>query len=137
MRIFRSLIFISFIFITTTLFAQEIPFQHYPDWQSDDIDYHGHLAVGDVNKDGWPDVAVSVYIGPGGFSDPGKVKVYYNQGGELEGTPSFESYEFYTFSCAFGDMDQNGFLDVVFSCEETPNYIFLANNEGAISDADG
>lgn len=23
-----------------------------PDWQSDDIDYHGHLAVGDIDKDG-------------------------------------------------------------------------------------
>ena len=163
-----------------------------PDWQSDDIDYHGHLAVGDVNKDGWPDVAVSVYIGPGGFSNPGKVKVYYNQGGELEKTPSFESYEFYTFSCAFGDadgdgdldlattggepysglydqgkifinnngtfstnpewtsdftfgsldvdfgdMDQNGFLDVVFSSEDTPNYIFLASDEGIIADTAG
>ena len=36
-----------------------------PDWQSADIDYHGHLDVGDVNGDGWPDVAVSVYIGIG------------------------------------------------------------------------
>ncbi|NOX85985.1 MAG: T9SS type A sorting domain-containing protein [Chlorobi bacterium] len=246
MRIFISFIFFSLIFITTNLYAQEIPFPNYPDWessasgrstglgladingdgwkdiiiangndmarqhlvvyynqgdgtfpldpdwQSDDIDYHGHLAVGDVNHDGWPDVAVSVYIGAGGFSDPGKVKIYYNQGGELEGTPSFESYEFYTFSCAFGDadgdgdldlattggepysdlydvgkifinndgsfsenpewtsnfsfgsldvdfgdMDQNGFLDVIFSCEETPNYIFLANEQGVISDTAG
>jgi hypothetical protein len=159
-----------------------------PDWESDDIDYHGHLAVGDINLDGWIDVAVSVYIGESGFNDPGKVKVYYNQGGELEGTPSFESYEFYTFSCAlgdadgdgdldlattggepynsifdqgkifinrngtfseypewttnldfgsldvdFGDVDQNGFLDVVFSSEETPNYIFLADQTGTIS----
>ncbi|MBC8488697.1 MAG: T9SS type A sorting domain-containing protein [Bacteroidetes bacterium] len=159
-----------------------------PDWQSDDIDYHGHLSVGDINLDGWVDVAVSVYIGPSGFGDPGKVKVYYNQEGELEGTPSFESYEFYTFSCAlgdadgdgdldlattggepygslfdkgkifinrngtfsenpewttdndfgsldvdFGDIDGNGFLDVVFSSEETPNYIFLADDNGNIS----
>ncbi|MBN2174791.1 MAG: T9SS type A sorting domain-containing protein [Bacteroidales bacterium] len=159
-----------------------------PDWQSDDIDYHGHLAVGDINLDGWIDVAVSVYIGESGFNDPGKVKVYYNQGGELEGTPSFESYEYYTFSCAlgdadgdgdldlattggepygslydqgkifinrngtfseypewttsldfgsldvdFGDVDQNGFLDVIFSSEETPNYIYLADENGNIS----
>ena len=34
-----------------------------PNWQSADSDYHGHLDVGDVNADGWPDVAVSVYIG--------------------------------------------------------------------------
>jgi len=160
-----------------------------PDWQSDDVDYHGHLAVGDVNGDGWIDVAVSVYIGENGFSDPGKVKVYYNQGGELEGTPSFQSYKFYTFSCAlgdadgdgdldlattggepysglydagkvflnhagtfnnspdwtssfsfgsldvdFGDMDGNGYLDLIFTSEETPNYIFLANDSGEISD---
>ena len=31
-----------------------------PNWQSTDIDYHGHLDVGDVNGDGYPDVAVSV-----------------------------------------------------------------------------
>ena len=159
-----------------------------PDWQSDDIDYHGHLAVGDINLDGWIDVAVSVYIGPDGFGDPGKVKVYYNEGGELEGTPSFESYNYYTFSCALGDadgdgdldlattggepygslfdegkifinrngtfsenpewtsnlafgsldvdfadVDQNGFMDVIFTSEETPNYIFLADNNGNIS----
>lgn len=163
-----------------------------PDWESDDIDYHGHLSIGDVNKDGWMDVAVSVYIGESGFSEPGKVKIYYNQGGELEGTPSFQSYDFYNFSCAlgdadgdgdldlattggepysglfdsgkvflnhngtfntfpdwtsslefgsldvdFGDMDLNGYLDVVFTCEDTPNYIFLANDTGAISDTAG
>ncbi|MBN1339485.1 MAG: T9SS type A sorting domain-containing protein [Bacteroidales bacterium] len=159
-----------------------------PDWQSEDIDYHGHLAVGDIDLDGWPDVAVSVYIGHSGFGEPGKVKVYYNQEGDLESTPSFVSCNFYTFSCALGDadgdgdpdlattggepygslydkgkifinnngffsqcpewetsnafgsldvdfadMDNNGFLDVVFSSEETPNYIYLADNTGNIS----
>jgi hypothetical protein len=159
-----------------------------PDWQSDDIDYHGHLSAGDIDLDGWIDVAVSVYIGPAGFGDPGKVKVYYNQGGELEGTPSFESYSYYTFSCALGDadadgdldlattggepysalydegkiffnrngtfsenpewtsaipfgsldvdfanVDMNGFLDVIFTSEDTPNYVFLADNTGNIT----
>ncbi|MCF8302945.1 MAG: T9SS type A sorting domain-containing protein [Bacteroidales bacterium] len=162
-------------------------FNDTPDWQSDDIDYHGHLAVGDLNNDGWPDVAVSVYLGPGGFSEPGKLKVYYNQQGELESTPSFESMPFYTFSCAmgdadgdgdldigvacgepyeeildkgriyyndngtfsddniwesgikmgpldveFGDIDLNGHLDIIFTCEATPNYIYFADDEGQI-----
>ncbi|OQX72296.1 MAG: hypothetical protein B6D61_14240, partial [Bacteroidetes bacterium 4484_249] len=144
--------------------------------------------MGDINLDGWIDVAVSVYIGPAGFGDPGKVKVYYNESGELEGTPSFESYNYYTFSCALGDadgdgdldlattggepynslfdegkifinrngtfseypewttnlafgsldvdfadVDRNGFMDIIFTSEETPSYIFLADNNGNIS----
>jgi hypothetical protein len=159
-----------------------------PDWQSGDLDYHGHIAAGDINKNGWVDIAVSVYIGPSGFSEPGRVKVYYNTGGELESLPSFESENFYSFSCVlgdfdgdgdldlavatgemyygvtdqakvfinrngtfnqnadwvssntfasldveFGDFDQNGFHDLVFIGAGTPNYIYLADNNGVIS----
>jgi len=160
-----------------------------PDWQSNDIDYHGHLSAGDIDNDGDIDIAVSVYLGPNGFGDPGKVKIYYNNGSELEGTPSFQSQYFYTFSCAlgdadadgdldlavacgepysqeydygrifyndngtfnpiadwqsniqmgaldveFGDVDQNGFLDLIFVCEYTDNYVFLADNQGHIDE---
>ncbi|MDD5507681.1 MAG: FG-GAP-like repeat-containing protein [Bacteroidales bacterium] len=159
-----------------------------PDWQSFDVDYHGHLAVGDINRDGWLDVAVSVYLGQYGWGSKGKVKVYYNTGGELETTPSFQSNPFYTFSCSlgdadadgdldlavacsetyhskydygriffnenglfsidnvwlsdivmgpmdveFGDLDGNGFMDVIFVSETTPSYIFLADTNGQIS----
>jgi len=165
-------------------------FNSSPDWQSADVDYHGHLAVGDLNKDGWMDVAVSVYIGPTGFTSPGKLKIYYNNEGELEETPSFESYDFYTFSCVmgdadadgdldiattggepynnildngkifynnngsfsnqpewsssfifgsmdvdFGDLDQNGKLDLAFATESSPNYLFIADDDGEISNA--
>lgn len=160
-------------------------FSQDPDWQSDDIDYHGHLACGDIDQDGYVDVAVSVYIGAGGFGSPGKIKVYYNQGGTLEGTPSFISNPFYTFSCAlgdadgdgdldlaatagepyhdildhakifindegtfqadaewqsdivmgsldveFGDINRDGYMDVIFVCENTDNYIFLGSATG-------
>jgi hypothetical protein len=90
-----------------------------PSWSSDDLDYHGHCAVGDINKNGWPDVAVSVYIGEAGFSAPGRVKVYYNEGGQLESTPSFESVAFYTFSCALGDANGNGWLDLAVATSES------------------
>lgn len=89
-----------------------------PNWQSDDVDYLGHIAAGDINKNGWVDIAVSVYIGPGGFSQPGRVKVYYNTGGELESLPSFESENFYSFSCALGDVDGDGDLDLAVATGE-------------------
>lgn len=91
-----------------------------PNWQSADIDYHGHLDVGDVNSDGYPDVAVSVYIGASGFSSPGKVKLYLNNGGTLSSNPDWTSGEqFYTFSCAFGDADGDGDLDLAVACGES------------------
>lgn len=94
-------------------------FPNTPQWQSADIDYHGHLAVGDVDQDGWPDVAVSVFLGPGGFGDLGRVKLYRNLGGALESSPSWQSSDrFYTFGCAFGDADGDGDLDLAVAVGE-------------------
>ncbi|MCX6233543.1 MAG: T9SS type A sorting domain-containing protein [Bacteroidetes bacterium] len=112
-----------------------------PSWQSSDVDYHGHLAVGDINKDGWNDVAVSVYLGPSGFGSPGKVKVYYNQGGQLESSPSFVSDPFYTFSCALGDADADGDLDLAVACGEPYHNIIdkgriFINNNGLFTNVD-
>ncbi len=162
-----------------------------PSWSSSDIDYHGHLSIGDINADGYPDVAVSVFLGPAGFSEPGYAKIYLNQNGQLEGIPSFRTSDrMYTFSCALGDadgdgdldlavaggepynnvttygriyfnengildtlpawqsqvlmsaldvdfadMDNNGFLDLIFACHLTPNYIFMADSTGQIPTA--
>lgn len=89
-----------------------------PTWTSADIDYNGHLDVGDVSGDGFPDVAVAVYLGPSGFGEPGHVKLYLNDGtGALSSIPAWTSTDnFYCFSLAFGDADGDGDLDLACAC---------------------
>ncbi|MBN1232748.1 MAG: T9SS type A sorting domain-containing protein [Candidatus Coatesbacteria bacterium] len=114
-------------------------FPDYPSWESDDSNYHGHISVGDINGDGWIDLAASVFLGENRFDSPGWVKIYYNQQGELSKYPDWRSSEtFFNFSCILGDVNQDGKLDLVTACGEGYyhasqkhyNRIFLNNGSG-------
>jgi hypothetical protein len=86
-------------------------------WASDNSQYSGHSALGDVNSDGYLDFAVSNYIRPGWGATT--VQLYMNLGGALETTPSWESDDtMHTFACAFGDADGDGDLDLAVACGE-------------------
>ncbi len=85
-----------------------------PDWVSADIDYNGHCVLADVDGDGFLDLAVAVYLGAGGFSTPGHVKMYRGLGnGTFTANPVWQSADsFYCFSIAFGDIDMDGRPDL-------------------------
>ena len=82
-------------------------------WQSDNLEYSGHCAVGDINDDGWPDFAVSNYLGQDGFSSANLSDLYLNNSGLPSTSPDWYTADsIYTFSCAFGDANGDGLLDL-------------------------
>lgn len=107
----------------------------FPSWISSFDHFHGHLSVGDVNRDGWPDVAVSRYLGDGGFDEPGGVDVYLNLHGSLSAEPAWSVSGFYSFSLDLGDMDGDGDLDLAVATGEAyygvPEYSRVYANDGS------
>ena len=85
-------------------------------WISGDWDFSGHLATGDLDKDGYIDLVVANFV----ESMPGfprtTSKIYFNKFGTLEAYPSWQStYYNNSFSVALGDVDGDGDLDVAFA----------------------
>ncbi len=80
-----------------------------PSWVSSDGQYSGHCAVGDVTGDGLPDLAVANY---GSFARQHTI-LYRNLGTQFELTASWQTDDLdNSFSCALGDVDLDGDLDL-------------------------
>ncbi|MGK4009183.1 VCBS repeat-containing protein [Sorangium sp. So ce1036] len=106
---------------TTTPFADK----QYPSWYSADIAFRGGIAVGDVNGDGWLDVAVAIPTDLQCNPKKGGVALYMNRGGTLEDSPSWRTEDGYgATAVTLADVDADGRLDLavaVYTENEAPS----------------
>ena len=107
-------------------------------WYSTNIEYSGHCAVGDIDDNGYPDLVVANYIGQG-FGDPNRSDLYYNYNGLPNTYPDWQTpEEIFSFSCALGDMDNDGDLDIAFATGEAyyqdfQQSLIYRNDDGAFA----
>jgi len=102
-------------------------------WHSTESGYFSHIYIGDVNNDGYPEMAVS-YLGFGA-ANQGPTSIYINTGTGLDPTAWWTSADLYnSFDCAFGDVDLDADLDLAvaagdaYTALKSPTKVYRNNN---------
>jgi subtilisin-like proprotein convertase family protein len=91
--------------------------QNTPAWTSGDRDYTQSVAWGDLDGDGYLDLATG---------NDGLNKVYLNVGGTLQTSPAWTSTDNdNTHSVAWGDVDGDGDLDLAAGNWNSPSKVYL------------
>ena len=94
------------------------PFPVSASWYSTNREYSGHCAVGDIDDNGYPDLIVANYLGQG-FGYPNRSDLYFNYNGLPSASPDWQTPDdIFSFSCALGDVDNDGDLDIAFATGE-------------------
>lgn len=107
----RSIFLVTVLLVTPRLAVlADVPLQSSPAWESQDTDYSTGGALGDIDGDGYLDLAVS----NGNDMASQQNCVYHNLGGTFETVASWRSADHhYAGHCALGDINQDGWLDLV------------------------
>ncbi|MBN1756030.1 VCBS repeat-containing protein [bacterium] len=103
--------------------------------------YYGHTigsSWGDINNDGYFDLFVSNLAHPRFIDFSDKSMMYLNQGPPFYNFEDIREYAGITYyethsSCAFGDYNNDCFLDLFISCVYEGYYSFLYRNNGDLS----
>ncbi|HDO27419.1 MAG TPA: T9SS type A sorting domain-containing protein, partial [Bacteroidetes bacterium] len=94
--------------------------------------YTFSCAMGDADGDGDLDIATTGGEPYQSLDDYGKI--FYNNNGTFSNLPQWtSSFKFSSLDVDFGDLDQNGKLDIAFANEAYPNYLYTADDLGEIS----
>ena len=97
-----------------------------PVWTSTDTSRTWSVAWGDVDGDGDLDLAAA-NTGAGSFGASNHL--YRNEGGMLQPTPVWTStHRYRSFSLAWGDVDDDGDLDLVVGNSRSANQLYLNEN---------
>lgn len=82
------------------------------------------VAIGDLTGDGLPEIVSANRFGP-------HVAVFWNSGrGEFESPPSLVSTPERPYDVDLGDLDRDGSLDIVVTCNYDPGEVLILYNDG-------
>ena len=117
-----------------TALADEAMLQPGPGWESVEADRTITARYGDVDNDGWLDVAVA----SGEMEDEDPVRVYYNDHGALGTAAGWTSGPAAIhFGVDLGDVDRDGWLDMATGKRDGETELYVNDGQGSFPSLPG
>ncbi|MEO0284906.1 MAG: VCBS repeat-containing protein [candidate division WOR-3 bacterium] len=95
-----------------------------PFWKSKDSTYSFSCDFGDVDGDGYAEIAIAGGERYTGIKE--YIKIYKNNYGVIDTLPYYNShYKYYAYDVLFYDINKDNWLDLIVACDGEPNLIFF------------